>query len=69
VVANILSEVIVALLDDLLPRLSDDGIFLASGIIADNRDKVIAKMAAVDMEPIEVRERETWVAIAARKRG
>jgi ribosomal protein L11 methyltransferase len=68
VAANILSEVIVALLDDLPPRLCDNGLFLASGIIADNRDKVIGKMAAVGLDPIEVRERETWVAIAARKR-
>ncbi len=66
VAANILSEVILVLLDDIPRVLADGGIFLASGIIVENRGKVTDRMMALGFEILEVREKDGWVAIAGR---
>ena len=66
VTANILSEVILVLLDDIRRVLVPGGILICSGIISGNRDKVTEKMAALGFEILEVREKEGWVAVAGR---
>lgn len=66
VAANILSEVILVLLDDIRRVLSPGGVLVCSGIISENREKVTQKMAALGFEILEVREKEGWVAIAGR---
>ncbi len=66
VVANILSEVIVVLLDDMKRVLKDDGMIVCSGIIEENRDMVLEKMAETGFEPVEVITKETWVSIVAK---
>ena len=66
VAANILSQVILVLLDDIRRVLKPGGIFICSGIISKNRDKVTGKMNALGFEILEVREKEGWVAIAGR---
>ena len=67
VAANILSEVILALLPDIHRVLGPKGIFIGSGIIQENGDAVIAGMKALDFEILEVRAREGWVAIVGRR--
>jgi ribosomal protein L11 methyltransferase len=67
VVANILSEVILTLLEDVGTVLRPGGIFLCSGIIEENRDAVERKMKAVGFTILETRDRASWVAIAGRK--
>ncbi len=67
VVANILSEVILALLPDIHRVLSPGGCFVGSGIIQENGDGVIAGMKALDFDIREVREREGWLAIVGRR--
>jgi ribosomal protein L11 methyltransferase len=66
VAANILSEVILVLLDDIRKVLKPGGVFICSGIISENRDKVTEKMTGLGFEVLEVREKNSWVAIAGR---
>ncbi|MBI9085074.1 MAG: 50S ribosomal protein L11 methyltransferase [Desulfobacterales bacterium] len=67
VTANILSEVILTLLDSVARVIEPGGLLICSGIIEENRDRVTAKMAACGFDILEVRERESWVAIAGKK--
>lgn len=67
VAANILSEVIVLLLDKLSEILVPEGFFIASGIIEDNRDMVIEKMLQENLKVIHTEVREQWVVIVAQK--
>jgi ribosomal protein L11 methyltransferase len=64
VVANILPEVILKLLDDILRVLSPGGLFICSGIIEDHRDAVIRKMQQQRLTTVDLAVRETWVCIA-----
>jgi ribosomal protein L11 methyltransferase len=65
VVANILAEVIVELLDPLERVLTPGGIFICSGIIDTCQSEVLAKMAARRLSILEVQKQDEWVAIAA----
>jgi ribosomal protein L11 methyltransferase len=67
VVANILSEVIVLLLDNLLEVLCPGGLFIASGIIEENKDMVLKKMTEQGLEVLDMDIQEQWVVIVARK--
>lgn len=64
VTANILSEVIVVLLDEIANVLKPGGVFICSGIIEENREKVFDKMNETDLKVIDVSTRESWVSIA-----
>jgi ribosomal protein L11 methyltransferase len=66
VAANILTQVIIELLDDAARLLKPGGIFLCSGIIDPNRDLVAGKMRDVGLEVLEIRQKEGWVALAGR---
>jgi ribosomal protein L11 methyltransferase len=66
VAANILSEVILVLLDDIRQVLAGGGIFICSGIISKHRGRVAEKMRALGFDILEIREKEGWVAIAGR---
>ncbi len=66
VAANILSEVIIVLLNDVRKVLADKGIFICSGIIKRTRDAVVQKMTDLGFEILEIWEKEEWVSIAAR---
>lgn len=64
VVANILSKVVIQLLDDIKNVLYKKGIFICSGILDESGESVIAKMKAVGFENISTLGKENWVAIA-----
>ncbi len=67
VAANILSEVIMLLLDDIPKVLKTGGIFIGSGIIEENKDMVIEKMRQVGFEIMEVQITEKWACIVGRR--
>ncbi len=67
VAANILSEVILVLLDDVEKVLAKNGVFICSGIAEGNSGAVIEKMKAMGLDILEVTTREQWVSISCRK--
>jgi ribosomal protein L11 methyltransferase len=69
VAANILTHVIVELLGDVTRLLKPGGLFICSGIIAQNQDLVAGKMVEMGMDPVEIRYMEGWVAMAGRCNG
>ncbi|MCP4693895.1 MAG: 50S ribosomal protein L11 methyltransferase [Desulfobacterales bacterium] len=70
VAANILSRVILVLLDDLDMVLAENGIFICSGIAEENHGEVLDKMKRLGFEILEVVIKEKWVVIACgRRRG
>ena len=66
VVANILSEVIVRLLDDIHTVMADNAVLICSGIIERNKSRVVEKMAAVGLEVMDTLLKDGWVTLAAR---
>jgi len=66
IAANILSDVIVMLLNDIPKVLKTGGIFIGSGIIEENKDMVIEKMRQVGFEIMEVQITEKWACIVGR---
>lgn len=64
VTANILSEVIIKLLDDIPEVMAENGILIASGIIEKNKNPVVEKMVETGFDIIEVRIKEGWTTIA-----
>jgi ribosomal protein L11 methyltransferase len=68
IVANILTHVIVVLLDDVKSVINPGGIFVGSGILEENRELVVTKMKDVGFEILEVAVTEQWAAIVGRFR-
>ncbi len=66
VAANILSEVIMTLLDTVRDVISENGMLICSGIIEENRNMVGQKMKDKGFEIIETQVRDSWVCIAGR---
>jgi ribosomal protein L11 methyltransferase len=64
VVSNILSEVILDLLDHIKKVLVKGGIFMASGIIVKHKAPVVEKMIKSGFRILEIRTKEDWVSIA-----
>ncbi|AJQ27224.1 MULTISPECIES: 50S ribosomal protein L11 methyltransferase [Pelosinus] len=69
VIANIIADVVIKLLVDIPVRLKDEGIFIASGIIAERLSDVAAAMIEYNLIVEKVIEEGGWVAIIARKGG
>ena len=69
VAANILSEVIMTLLDSVQKVISDNGLLICSGIIEENKNMVEKKMNQKGFEIIETQVRDSWVCIAGRLRA
>lgn len=68
IVANILMEIIVLLLDDVRKNLKKTGIFICSGMLEGNTHRVLNKMEAQGFEILETRTQERWVSIAGRRK-
>ena len=66
VVANILADVVVDLLDTGVPVTRPGGLFICSGIIEAYHARVAAKMAACGFDIVDVRREGDWVALAGR---
>ncbi len=68
VVANILTEAVIVLLDDINKVLSKNGCFLCSGLLEKNQNSVTDKLKALDFEIINIYSKEEWIAIAGKRR-
>ncbi|RJP86906.1 MAG: 50S ribosomal protein L11 methyltransferase [Desulfobacteraceae bacterium] len=68
VTANILSEVIMTLIDDILSVLQKNGIFICSGIIQPKQAMIENKLLDRGFEIVEILNNGEWVAIAATRK-
>ena len=68
VVANILTEEIIVLLDDIHKVLKKNGFFLCAGILKENQNSVTDKLKTLDFKIINIYSKEEWVAIAGKLR-
>ena len=66
VVANILTQVIYNLLEDIEKILNDGAIFICSGILDKNEKLVIARMKTIGFDILDLCIKDQWVAIAGR---
>ena len=64
VTANILTDTIMVLLDSVKNVLKKKSVFICSGIIEKNKERVAEKMTSSGFEVIEIREKEEWVSLA-----
>jgi len=64
VAANILAETIMVLLDSVKSVLKKKSVFICSGIIEKNKNKVVEKMVASGFEIADMLKQEEWVSIA-----
>jgi ribosomal protein L11 methyltransferase len=67
VLANILTDVIIALLDDLDRVLAPGGMAVLSGITSENRDRVAKKAAETGFSPVDMQEEDGWVVFCMRR--
>jgi len=68
ITANILSEVIMTLIDDIPPVLAKNGVFICSGIIQPKQDMILNKLMGRGFDIMETVTMEEWVAIAATRK-
>ena len=66
VAANLTTKMILILLENVKRVLIQDGIFVCSGILETDKDKVLKKMKDLDFDFIEILVKEEWVSIACR---
>jgi ribosomal protein L11 methyltransferase len=64
VVSNILTGVILKLLDMIEPVLAEEGMFIFSGITRQNLKEVLDKIEARGLQTVEICTREEWAAVA-----
>lgn len=67
VVANIMADIIMILLEDVRDFIVDDGIFISSGIILPKREMIEEKLIEKKFEILEVETKGEWCAITAKK--
>jgi len=68
VVANILTEAIIRLLDQIRNILIDGGVFVCSGIIEEKKELILSKMEKMGFDILDTVIQEKWVAVAGRLR-
>ncbi|NCB62557.1 MAG: 50S ribosomal protein L11 methyltransferase [Clostridia bacterium] len=68
VLANIVADVIIPLSAHAPEMMTEDGVFLCSGIIDTRADEVRAALEGNGLAVVEKRERDGWVSFAAKKR-
>jgi len=62
ILANIIADVIAAIVPDVPERMTKDGIFITSGIISTKKDRVLAACLAAGLEKIKEIEKDDWIA-------
>ena len=68
ITANIVANAIMALAPAVPGLMADDAVFIASGIIDERKDEVLAGLKAAGLEPVEVKEKRGWVCIICEKK-
>lgn len=66
VVANILADVILLLLNDISRVVKDNGIIILSGIINTKKSEVFAKLNNLGLEILEIKESKEWTSIVVK---
>lgn len=66
-VANIIADVLIGLMTQMAGKLSPDGLLVASGIISEKRDAVLAAATAAGLAWLAERERGDWVALVLKR--
>ena len=69
VVANIMADIILILLEDVRAFIKDDGLFISSGIIQEKRAAVEARLLEKNFSIVEVETKGEWCAITAQKKS
>jgi ribosomal protein L11 methyltransferase len=67
IVANIIADVIIAMMPDVPARLAEGGLFIASGIIAERLSDVTAAITDFGLTVEKVMEEGGWAAVLASK--
>ncbi len=67
--ANIVADVIIRLSPDIPSLLKEDGVFIASGIIDERADDVIAALDKIGFECTDRRDSGGWVALCAKRKA
>ncbi len=67
IAANIISDVIIDILPQVVQRLVDGGLFIASGIICRRRDEVVAAAKNAGLQLVEEGSEAEWVCLVSRK--
>lgn len=65
--ANIVADVIIRLSPDIPALLKEDGVFIASGIIAERADDVLAALDNIGFVCTDRRDSNGWVALCAKR--
>ena len=66
IIANILTDVIIEIILDVKRLLKDNGIFICSGIVEENKEIIIRKLQSGGFEIFDIIIKEKWVAFAAK---
>ncbi|MGI6153712.1 MAG: 50S ribosomal protein L11 methyltransferase [Christensenellaceae bacterium] len=66
IVANIISDIIIDLLDEVHGHLKKNGMFICSGVIDSRVDEIIATLEANNYRVIKILEEGEWRAIASK---
>lgn len=67
VVANIMADIIMILLEDVRAFIKEDGLFISSGIIQEKLPMVEAGLKSKNFEILEIEKKGEWCAICAKK--
>ncbi|WP_200760262.1 50S ribosomal protein L11 methyltransferase [Effusibacillus dendaii] len=67
IVANILAEIVVQMIEDAFRLLETDGIFIASGIIQEKADWIRAEMEKTGFQICDLQTSQDWAVIVGRK--
>lgn len=69
ITANIVAAAILSLAPAVPALMAPGARFIASGIIDERRDEVLAGLRAAGLRPVEVKEKRGWVCIICEKQG
>lgn len=69
IVANLMADLVLRLSFDAARHLQGKGIYISSGILAEQKNTVVDGLIKTGYEILEILEEEEWCAIAARWRG
>ena len=68
ITANIVAAAILSLAPHVPVLMAPGARFIASGIIDERKDEVLAGLKAAGLEPVEVKEKRGWVCIICEKK-
>jgi ribosomal protein L11 methyltransferase len=69
IVANIVARTIIELAATVVERLKPNGLFIASGIVEDYHDAVLAALTEVGLTVEQTKREDIWICLVARSAG